>query len=121
MGADIPLLPLPALPKVMINIRTSVQTVMLGNSVEFECQAIGDPTPTVRWSKVGGSLPTHVEVRGGMLKIQQVKDTDAGHYRCTATNDVGSVQSQVVLHVQCEYHNLQVHLQDQPYVKTLKL
>ncbi|XP_061075721.1 basement membrane-specific heparan sulfate proteoglycan core protein-like isoform X2 [Conger conger] len=89
-----------ALPKVMINIRTSVQTVMLGNSVEFECQAVGDPTPTVRWSKVGGSLPAHVEVRGGMLKIPQVKDTDAGHYRCTATNDVGSVQSQVVLNVQ---------------------
>ncbi|KAJ8360629.1 hypothetical protein SKAU_G00171540 [Synaphobranchus kaupii] len=89
-----------ALPKVMINVRTSVQTVMLGNSVEFDCQAIGDPKPTVRWSKVGGSLPAHVMVQGGMLKIEQVKGTDAGHYRCTATNDVGSVQSQVVLNVQ---------------------
>ncbi|KAG9353052.1 hypothetical protein JZ751_017628 [Albula glossodonta] len=89
-----------ALPKVMINIRTSVQTVMLGNSVEFDCQALGDPKPTVRWSKVGGSLPAHVVVQGGMLKIMQVTEADAGHYRCTATNDVGSVQSQVVLNVQ---------------------
>ncbi|KAM9505201.1 basement membrane-specific heparan sulfate proteoglycan core protein-like isoform 9-T9 [Salvelinus alpinus] len=89
-----------ALPKVMINVRTAVQTVMVGNSVEFECQAIGDPQPTVRWSRVGGPLPAHIMVKGGMLKIEQVSDADAGQYRCTATNNVGSVQSQVVLHVQ---------------------
>uniref|UniRef100_A0A672H4F7 Heparan sulfate proteoglycan 2 n=1 Tax=Salarias fasciatus TaxID=181472 RepID=A0A672H4F7_SALFA len=89
-----------ALPKVMINVRTSVQTVMIGNSVEFECQAVGDPEPTVRWSKVGGSLPAHIMVKGGMLRIDQVTEADAGQYRCTATNDVGSVQSQVVLNVQ---------------------
>ncbi|XP_055079317.1 basement membrane-specific heparan sulfate proteoglycan core protein isoform X9 [Periophthalmus magnuspinnatus] len=89
-----------ALPKVMINVRTSVQTVMIGNSVEFECQAVGDPQPTVRWSKVGGALPPHIVVKGGMLKIEQVTEADAGQYRCTATNDVGSVQSQVVLNVQ---------------------
>ncbi|XP_040902825.1 basement membrane-specific heparan sulfate proteoglycan core protein isoform X9 [Toxotes jaculatrix] len=89
-----------ALPKVMINVRTSVQTVMIGNSVEFECQAVGDPEPTVKWSKVGGALPAHIMVKGGMLKIEQVTEADAGQYRCTATNDVGSVQSQVVLNVQ---------------------
>lgn len=87
----------------MINVRTSVQTVMIGNSVEFECQARGDPEPTVHWSKVGGSLPVHVVVKGGMLRIEQVTEADAGQYRCTATNDVGSVQSQVVLNVQCEW------------------
>uniref|UniRef100_A0A8C7HGE2 Heparan sulfate proteoglycan 2 n=1 Tax=Oncorhynchus kisutch TaxID=8019 RepID=A0A8C7HGE2_ONCKI len=91
-----------SLPKVMINVRTAVQTVMVGNSVEFECQAIGEPQPTVRWSRVGGPLPAHIMVKGGMLKIEQVSDADAGQYRCTATNNVGSVQSQVVLHVQCE-------------------
>ena len=86
----------------MINVRTSVQMVMVGNSVEFECQAIGEPQPTVRWSKVGSSLPAHVVVKGGMLRIELVKEEDAGQYRCTATNDVGSVQSQVDLRVQCE-------------------
>ncbi|XP_068454510.1 basement membrane-specific heparan sulfate proteoglycan core protein isoform X9 [Clinocottus analis] len=89
-----------ALPKVMINVRTSVQTVMIGNSVEFECQAVGDPEPTVKWSKVGGSLPAHIMVKDGMLRIDKVTEADAGQYRCTATNDVGSVQSQVVLNVQ---------------------
>ncbi|XP_074498541.1 basement membrane-specific heparan sulfate proteoglycan core protein isoform X4 [Sebastes fasciatus] len=97
---DMARLTIQALPKVMINVRTSVQTVMIGNSVEFECQAVGDPEPTVRWSKVGGSLPAHIMVKGGMLRIEQVTEADAGQYRCTATNDVGSVQSQVVLNVQ---------------------
>ncbi|XP_051515995.1 basement membrane-specific heparan sulfate proteoglycan core protein isoform X1 [Myxocyprinus asiaticus] len=89
-----------ALPKVMINVRTSIQTVMVGNSVEFECQATGDPQPTVRWSKMGGSLPDHVVVKDNVLRIEQVTETDAGQYRCTATNNVGSVQSQVVLNIQ---------------------
>lgn len=97
-----PCLCVSALPKVMINVRTSVQTVMIGNSVEFECQALGDPEPTVQWSKVGGALPAHIMVKGGMLRIERVTEADAGQYRCTATNDVGSVQSQVVLNVQCE-------------------
>uniref|UniRef100_H2MMH3 Heparan sulfate proteoglycan 2 n=1 Tax=Oryzias latipes TaxID=8090 RepID=H2MMH3_ORYLA len=88
------------LPKVMINVRTSVQTVMIGTSVEFECQAVGDPEPTIKWSKVDGSLPAHIVVKGGMLKIERVTEVDAGQYRCTATNNVGSVQSQVVLNVQ---------------------
>uniref|UniRef100_A0A8C9YGI2 Heparan sulfate proteoglycan 2 n=1 Tax=Sander lucioperca TaxID=283035 RepID=A0A8C9YGI2_SANLU len=71
-------------------------------STDRNCQAVGDPEPTVKWSKVGGSLPAHIMVKGGMLRIDQVTEADAGQYRCTATNDVGSVQSQVVLHVQCE-------------------
>lgn len=94
----------------MINVRTSVQTVMIGNSVEFECQAIGDPEPTVQWSKVGGSLPAHIMVKGGMLKIERVTEADAGQYRCTATNNVGSVESQVVLNVQCECTRLHKHI-----------
>ncbi len=93
-----------ALPKVMINVRTSVQTVMVGNSVEFECHAIGDPEPTVRWSKVGASLPDHVEIRGNLLRIDNVVESDSGQYRCTATNNVGSEYNQVVLKIQCEYN-----------------
>ncbi|XP_060115564.1 basement membrane-specific heparan sulfate proteoglycan core protein [Heteronotia binoei] len=89
-----------ALPKVMINIRTSVQTVLAGNAVEFECLAFGDPKPHVTWSKVGGRMRPEVLVSGGMVKIEQVEQADAGQYRCTATNNVGTVQSHVILHVQ---------------------
>nr|XP_056721446.1 basement membrane-specific heparan sulfate proteoglycan core protein [Euleptes europaea] len=89
-----------ALPKVMINIRTSVQTVLAGNAVEFECLAFGDPKPHVTWSKVGSQMRPEVLVSGGTVKIERVEQADAGQYRCSATNDVGTVQSHVVLHVQ---------------------
>ncbi|XP_032087651.1 basement membrane-specific heparan sulfate proteoglycan core protein isoform X2 [Thamnophis elegans] len=89
-----------ALPKVMINIRTSVQTVLAGNAVEFECLAFGDPKPDLTWSKVGGQLRPGVLASGGLVKIERVEQADAGKYRCTATNNVGTVQSHVILHVQ---------------------
>ncbi|XP_072334658.1 basement membrane-specific heparan sulfate proteoglycan core protein isoform X2 [Scyliorhinus torazame] len=89
-----------ALPVVMINVRASMQMVMVGGSVEFECQAIGDPQPSIRWSKVDGRLSPNVVIQNGMLNIEHVKESDAGRYRCTATNDAGSVKSEVVLYVQ---------------------
>uniref|UniRef100_A0A8C8S4Q0 Heparan sulfate proteoglycan 2 n=1 Tax=Pelusios castaneus TaxID=367368 RepID=A0A8C8S4Q0_9SAUR len=89
-----------ALPKVMINIRTSVQTVLVGAAVEFECLAVGDPKARITWSKVGSRIRPEVIVSGGMVKIERVEQSDAGQYRCTATNDVGAVQSNVILHVQ---------------------
>ncbi|XP_063173518.1 basement membrane-specific heparan sulfate proteoglycan core protein isoform X2 [Candoia aspera] len=89
-----------ALPRVMINIRTSVQTVLVGSSVEFECLAFGDPKPDITWSKVGGQLRPGVLASGGLVKIERVEQDDTGKYRCTATNNVGTVQSHVILHVQ---------------------
>ncbi|XP_050787084.1 basement membrane-specific heparan sulfate proteoglycan core protein isoform X2 [Gopherus flavomarginatus] len=89
-----------ALPKVMINMRTSVQSVLVGTAVEFECLAIGDPKAHITWSKVGSRMRPEVVISGGMVKIEQVEQSDAGQYRCTATNDVGTVQSNIILHVQ---------------------
>ncbi|XP_062822809.1 basement membrane-specific heparan sulfate proteoglycan core protein isoform X3 [Anolis carolinensis] len=101
-----------ALPKVMINIRTSVQTVLAGSAVEFECLAFGDPKPEVAWSKVGGRMRPEIAVSGGTVTIHRVEQSDAGQYRCTATNNVGAVQSHVILHVQSV-----PHIATQPEVK----
>ncbi|XP_074831677.1 basement membrane-specific heparan sulfate proteoglycan core protein isoform X3 [Carettochelys insculpta] len=89
-----------ALPKVVINVRTAVQMVLAGAAVEFECLAIGDPTARITWSKVGGRMPPKALLRGGTVTIERVEQSDAGQYRCTATNDAGTVQSNIILHVQ---------------------
>ncbi|XP_075408101.1 basement membrane-specific heparan sulfate proteoglycan core protein isoform X2 [Tenrec ecaudatus] len=89
-----------ALPSVLINIRTSVQTVVVGHTVEFECLALGDPKPQVTWSKVGGRLRPGVVQSGGVVRIAHVELADAGQYRCTATNAAGTTQSHVLLLVQ---------------------
>ncbi|XP_055978752.1 basement membrane-specific heparan sulfate proteoglycan core protein [Sorex fumeus] len=89
-----------ALPAVLINIRTSVHTVVVGHSVEFECLALGDPKPQVTWSKVGGSLRPGIVQSGGIIRIPHVELADAGRYRCTASNSAGATQSHVLLLVQ---------------------
>uniref|UniRef100_A0A4X2MBN1 Basement membrane-specific heparan sulfate proteoglycan core protein n=1 Tax=Vombatus ursinus TaxID=29139 RepID=A0A4X2MBN1_VOMUR len=89
-----------ALPSVLINIRTSVQTVVVGHAVEFECLALGDPKPHVTWSKVGGQLRSGIVQSGGTIRIARVEQADAGQYRCTATNAAGTTQSHVLLLVQ---------------------
>lgn len=97
-----PSCPPQALPRALINIRTAVQTVLAGMEVELECLGLGEPQPHVTWSKVGGRIRPGVLVRAGTLTIERVERADAGQYRCTATNSVGTVQSHVILHVQGE-------------------
>ncbi|XP_035881390.1 basement membrane-specific heparan sulfate proteoglycan core protein isoform X12 [Phyllostomus discolor] len=89
-----------ALPSVLINIRTSVQTVVVGHAVEFECLALGDPKPQVTWSKVGGRMRPGIVQNGGIVRIAHVEMADAGQYRCTASNAAGTTQSHVLLLVQ---------------------
>ncbi|XP_040389437.1 basement membrane-specific heparan sulfate proteoglycan core protein isoform X14 [Cygnus olor] len=101
-----------ALPRALINIRTAVQTVLAGTAVELECLGLGDPQPHVTWSKVGGRIRPGVLSRAGTLTIERVERADAGQYRCTATNAVGTVQSHVILHVQAA-----PHIAGQPEVK----
>lgn len=97
-----------ALPRALINIRTAVQTVLAGTTVELECLGLGEPRPHVTWSKVGGRIRPGVLVRTGTLTIEQVERADAGQYRCTATNAVGTVQSHIILHVQGEHGDTEV-------------
>ncbi|XP_031463805.1 basement membrane-specific heparan sulfate proteoglycan core protein isoform X5 [Phasianus colchicus] len=105
-----------ALPRALINIRTAVQTVLAGTEVELECLGLGEPQPHVTWSKVGGRIRPGVLVHAGTLTIERVERADAGQYRCTATNSVGTVQSHVILHVQAA-----PHIAGQPEVKEVSV
>uniref|UniRef100_A0A8C5LBZ8 Basement membrane-specific heparan sulfate proteoglycan core protein n=1 Tax=Jaculus jaculus TaxID=51337 RepID=A0A8C5LBZ8_JACJA len=89
-----------ALPSVLINVRTSVHSVVVGHAVEFECLALGDPKPQVTWSKVGGRLRPGIVQSGSVVRIAHVELADAGQYRCTASNAAGTTQSHVLLLVQ---------------------
>uniref|UniRef100_A0A8C0UXF2 Ig-like domain-containing protein n=1 Tax=Cyanistes caeruleus TaxID=156563 RepID=A0A8C0UXF2_CYACU len=77
-------------------------------ALPLECLGLGEPRPHVTWSKVGGRIRPGVLIRAGTLTIEQVERADAGQYRCTATNAVGTVQSHVILHVQGEHRDAQL-------------
>ncbi|XP_071944831.1 basement membrane-specific heparan sulfate proteoglycan core protein-like [Antedon mediterranea] len=93
-------LTLQAPPAVEITVHTAVQFVAIGESVTFECKASGDPTPTIRWTRVDAEIPFSAQIEEGMLTIPIVQLADAGTYKCIATNVVSSVDSQVILYVQ---------------------
>ena len=64
-----------------------------------KCHVTGSPTPEVKWSKVGGSLPAHSEVEDGQMKIVNATKQDAGLYKCEATNSVGSDEAETSVEV----------------------
>ncbi|XP_073440552.1 roundabout homolog 1 isoform X1 [Dendrobates tinctorius] len=94
--------------------RPSNMAVTVDDSVEFKCEARGDPVPTVRWRKDDGDLPkTRYEIRDDhTLKIRKVIAGDMGSYTCIAENMVGKAEASAVLTVQ-EPPNFVVKPRDQ--------
>ncbi|KAM3587799.1 uncharacterized protein V6R79_014177 [Siganus canaliculatus] len=71
---------------------TSTKMVLRGETLELECIAEGLPTPDISWQKDGGELPSSRMTFKNFqktLRISDVTETDAGDYRCTATNILG--------------------------------
>uniref|UniRef100_A0A3P9NRS9 Roundabout guidance receptor 1 n=1 Tax=Poecilia reticulata TaxID=8081 RepID=A0A3P9NRS9_POERE len=81
--------------------RPSSTVVLVDQSVEFKCEARGDPVPTVRWRKDDGDLPKgRYEIREDhTLKIRRVISADVGSYTCVAENMVGKAEASATLTV----------------------
>ncbi|XP_049892556.1 neuronal cell adhesion molecule a isoform X8 [Epinephelus moara] len=73
---------------------TSTKMVLKGETLELECIAEGLPTPEISWQKDGGELPgsrTSFFNFKKTLKVSEVNEADGGDYRCTATNNLGTI------------------------------
>uniref|UniRef100_A0A672YII3 Roundabout, axon guidance receptor, homolog 1 (Drosophila) n=1 Tax=Sphaeramia orbicularis TaxID=375764 RepID=A0A672YII3_9TELE len=81
--------------------RPGSQVVLVDQSVEFRCEARGDPVPTVRWRKDDGDLPKgRYEIREDhTLKIRRLTSADVGSYTCVAENMVGKAEASATLTV----------------------
>ncbi|XP_039193141.1 roundabout homolog 1 isoform X2 [Crotalus tigris] len=82
--------------------RPSNLAVTVDDSAEFNCEARGDPVPTLRWRKDDGELPkSRYEIRDDhTLKIRKVMAGDMGSYTCVAENMVGKTEASATLTVQ---------------------
>lgn len=77
-------------------------TVRSGEDVALQCQASGEPVPTVEWLRAGEPLRASRRLRtlpDGSLWLQQVEAGDAGTYECVAQNLLGSATARAVLAV----------------------
>ena len=65
-------------------------TVNETGSATFKCSVIGNPKPTVVWSKLNSQTNISESlVLGDTLRLQNLKGSDAGVYKCSAINILG--------------------------------
>lgn len=77
-------------PKVLTSLTTTRIESKIGESQVLRCDATGIPRPNITWVRADGdALPnmkfTH---RGSVLKLDNIRRTDQGVYRCVADNTV---------------------------------
>ena len=93
----------PSLPVVLVSLNT--QTVTENQTATFYCSAIGNPQPTVTWTKVNGSLRDGSVKVGNGRRLDIIHSTfnDSGEYKCTAVNILGRDEKIVKLIVGGEW------------------
>ena len=77
--------------------------IILGTNFTLTCNASGDPTPNITWTKEGLTA-SKFKVLGHKLSLVNVKIEDVGSYKCTADNgyDTPGI-SLAVVDVKCKY------------------
>ncbi|XP_023198329.1 roundabout homolog 2-like isoform X2 [Xiphophorus maculatus] len=90
-------------PPPIIRQGPSNQTQALGGVSILQCQASGDPEPTVTWRKNGANLlgqdPRFSLLEHGSLQIQNTRLSDSGLYTCVATSSSGETSWSAYLDV----------------------
>ena len=86
-----------------IAVPASIQSIEDQYVVELRntsliCNASGIPHPTVFWINVASGQRTNSSV----LEFTNINKSEAGEYRCEASNDCGSAVEAVNVTVQCE-------------------
>jgi len=75
------------------------ETVTEGDNVNLTCNPSGVPLPTVSWVKVSSGQRFHVSE----LVFTNVSRSEAGEYRCEASNECGNASESASVDVQCKY------------------
>ena len=79
-----------------------------GSNLTLFCNATGNPTPIILWTKDGSPTNNNSRIRfskhNRLLTISNVNRTDSGHYRCVANNSLGNDTSNVAtVDIQCKF------------------
>lgn len=72
-----------------------------GSSARLDCEVTGLPKPVITWTFNDGPVDrqrTELLANGGLV-IRQVRQRDAGTYRCTAGNSLGKISAPAQLRV----------------------
>jgi len=90
----------PVPPRITVrpeNVRSPV-----GDTIILFCEAIGEPTPTIRWTKNGQLVQLDDRIHltdAGFLQIEDVNISDDDYYGCHARNSAGRVSLRAKLSI----------------------
>ena len=85
----------------MIAQNAQSAVVTEGNNVTLHCNATGNPTPNVTWTKDGSPA---VLYQGETYSIVNIQRNAAGDYTCTAWNGIGDqTNSTAAVTVHCKF------------------
>ena len=73
----------------------------LGKSYHYYCDAIGNPAPSVHWTRnnTTNASSDHLKIKGKVLYFDKLKVQDSGQYKCIASNSVGSTSKSLRIKV----------------------
>uniref|UniRef100_UPI0037E8FA14 uncharacterized protein igsf9b n=1 Tax=Semicossyphus pulcher TaxID=241346 RepID=UPI0037E8FA14 len=72
----------------------------VGRELIIPCEAIGDPTPNITWSKIGPTPRSpYTVLANGSLLLQPLSKDHQGGWECLATNRVATVSAGTVIMV----------------------
>lgn len=96
---------LPGAPTIIVEPAETVEDA--GTTVVLNCQAEGEPTPMIEWSRQGRPLlgnDRFSSLSNGSLRISSAQKEDTAEYECVARNLLGSVLVRVTLTVRGELY-----------------
>jgi len=73
-------------------------TITKGANVTLSCYASGTPPPIVSWIKVD----SHQRIDGSELVLTHIYGSEAGEYRCEASNECGNASATTIIDAQCK-------------------
>ena len=74
------------------------QVFIESHNTSLSCNASGTPQPTVFWINVASGQRTNSSV----LEFTNINRSEAGEYRCEASNECGNASEAVNITVQCK-------------------
>ncbi|TWW61140.1 Hemicentin-1 [Takifugu flavidus] len=97
---------MPKIIGVTSNDKTVKMAAEVGTEVVLPCEAQGNPSPLVTWSRNGHPIPPvtagFTVLPSGSLRITDVRLIDSKLYTCTAENPAGNVSLSYNLHIQAK-------------------
>ena len=83
-----------------VRIEPDRQTISQGTSAELRCLAVGEPPPSIRWTKVGEDFSNNVLVTGPVLRVVNAMVRNRSMYISSTENSGGLAQGSAIVEVE---------------------